>query len=157
MVNDIEVRFEILGEPMGKQRPRFTTINGFAKAYTPKETTNYESKVVFAYKEARGITDWHDLDNRWFGNKELKVEITAYFQLQKTHYLKNGMVNKEGFRKLKGEINPTIKYDIDNICKCVLDGLNGIAYQDDKQVVELHAYKKYAEQPKVEVYITDEV
>lgn len=31
--------------------------------------------------------------------------------------------------------------DLDNKCKVIQDGLNGIAYNDDKQIVELHARK----------------
>lgn len=31
--------------------------------------------------------------------------------------------------------------DLDNKCKVIQDGLNGIAYEDDKQIVELHARK----------------
>jgi Holliday junction resolvase RusA-like endonuclease len=31
--------------------------------------------------------------------------------------------------------------DIDNLCKLVLDGLKGAVYNDDKQVIYLHAYK----------------
>ena len=31
------------------------------------------------------------------------------------------------------------RFDVDNICKPVCDALNGIAYQDDKQLVERHA------------------
>ena len=31
------------------------------------------------------------------------------------------------------------RLDIDNVLKCALDSLNGIAYTDDKQVVMLHA------------------
>lgn len=41
------------------------------------------------------------------------------------------------------------KPDMDNIAKIILDSLNGIAYEDDKQVVELHLYKQFAEQGKV--------
>lgn len=33
--------------------------------------------------------------------------------------------------------------DIDNLCKAVLDALNGIAYEDDRQVVELNAKKEW--------------
>ena len=33
--------------------------------------------------------------------------------------------------------------DIDNFCKALLDGLNGIAFKDDGQVAELHAKKFY--------------
>ena len=33
--------------------------------------------------------------------------------------------------------------DIDNLVKFVLDGVNGLVYKDDKQVVKLVAYKLY--------------
>lgn len=35
------------------------------------------------------------------------------------------------------------KPDIDNILKVVLDGLNGIAYEDDKQVTIVRCKKSY--------------
>lgn len=36
----------------------------------------------------------------------------------------------------------TQKPDADNILKACLDGLNGVAYLDDSQVVEAHVYKR---------------
>ena len=39
--------------------------------------------------------------------------------------------------KLSGKMRPTMKPDNDNIAKSVLDALNGLAYVDDKQIVEL--------------------
>lgn len=46
--------------------------------------------------------------------------------------------------------------DLDNRLKVLLDSLNGLAWRDDSQVVELHAYrhddKKY---PRVEVEIEE--
>ena len=43
------------------------------------------------------------------------------------------------------EIRPTKKPDNDNIAKIILDALNGVAYQDDKQVVSLQVEKYYTE------------
>lgn len=40
---------------------------------------------------------------------------------------------------------PACKPDIDNLVKGVLDALNGIAYRDDKQVIELHARKLWGD------------
>lgn len=37
------------------------------------------------------------------------------------------------------------KPDIDNIAKSVLDGLNGVAYEDDRQVVQLFVTKRKRE------------
>lgn len=48
------------------------------------------------------------------------------------------------------------KLDADNIAKSVLDGLNGIAYEDDEQVVELLVRKhkvKAATDERVEIEI----
>tara|TARA_R110000824_G_scaffold268440_2_gene457048 strand:- start:1004 stop:1411 length:408 start_codon:yes stop_codon:yes gene_type:complete len=44
--------------------------------------------------------------------------------------------------------------DLDNLCKLVKDALNGIAYNDDKQVVDLHAFKRKATgDPYTAVYV----
>ena len=42
------------------------------------------------------------------------------------------------------------KPDVDNIAKAVLDALNGIAYDDDKQITSLVIDKKYGE-PRIDV------
>ena len=39
------MRFTVLGEPKGKGRPRFARIGNGVRAYTPKETENYEAYV----------------------------------------------------------------------------------------------------------------
>ena len=38
---------------------------------------------------------------------------------------------------------PTVAPDLDKLVRGVLDGLTGIAYEDDAQVVEIHAHKVY--------------
>lgn len=47
---------------------------------------------------------------------------------------------------------PAKRGDIDNSIKVLLDALNGYAYEDDSQIVELHAYR-YDDKvnPRVEV------
>lgn len=45
-----------------------------------------------------------------------------------------------------GQELPCKKPDIDNVIKIILDALNGIAYKDDCQVVEVIAVKKYTEE-----------
>lgn len=46
-----------------------------------------------------------------------------------------------------------MKPDCDNIAKAILDALNGVAYDDDKQVVRLHVEKEYGATGSVEVVI----
>ena len=55
---------------------------------------------------------------------------------------------------LEGCELPLKKPDADNILKVVADALNGIAYQDDKQIVLAEARKAYSEMEGL--YITVE-
>ena len=143
------IKLKILGEPMGKQRPRFSNVNGFPKSYTPKETINYESRVVSEYKQNySGMAfDYND---------EIMATIIANFQIPKGHYKYHKKTNttdldKEGQLMLKGIKRPIKAPDTDNIAKICLDALNGIAYPDDKQVVGLVVLKYYSEEPSVEI------
>ena len=141
-----ETEFEILGDPMGKGRPKFRSVGKYVQTYTPKETMSYESKVIFSYKTSKNPI--------YFETKELEVDIIAYFKLQKSHYGKKG-INKSGIEKLTGIVNPTSKPDCDNIAKIVLDALNGIAYHDDSQITKLNVLKRYSETPRVWVRIRE--
>ena len=49
----------------------------------------------------------------------------------------------------------TKKIDCDNLCKTILDALNGIAYDDDKQVCMLYVEKRYGGFPKVKVRLKE--
>lgn len=54
-----------------------------------------------------------------------------------------------------GLIVPTVKPDTDNVAKIVLDALNGIAYHDDAQIVQLTVLKRYSTEPKVKVKLIE--
>ncbi|RLG39951.1 MAG: hypothetical protein DRO01_04855, partial [Thermoproteota archaeon] len=45
--------------------------------------------------------------------------------------------------------------DIDNILKAILDGLNGVAWKDDRQVITAMAIKSYGNQDATYVYIAE--
>lgn len=44
----------------------------------------------------------------------------------------------------QGWLRCTVRPDLDNLVKLVLDALNGVAYADDSQIVRIHAFKKYS-------------
>ena len=48
---------------------------------------------------------------------------------------------------------PTTKPDGDNILKVVLDALNGLAYDDDRQVVKMCIIKVYGSNPGLVVQV----
>ena len=141
------VELTILGEPMGKQRPRYSNYGGFVRTYTPQKTINYESLIAHEYNEKYG---------RLMFDKDtpLRAIIYAYFPLKKSDYGKKGL-NKSGREKM--EMGYCTKHiDIDNIVKLVLDSLNSICYVDDQQIVCITATKFWTnETPKVFVQISE--
>lgn len=147
----MRIEFTIEGSPMGKQRPKVAVLgtSKYAHAYTPKETINYESRVIHEFRQV-----WRSKEKPFpfEPTEEISATIIAYFGLQKSHYKKKG-INNEGIAKLEGKINPTKAPDCDNIAKICLDALNGIAYKDDSSITSLVVEKKYAESPKVVVVL----
>ncbi|MBN3369111.1 RusA family crossover junction endodeoxyribonuclease [Clostridium botulinum] len=132
------MKIVIDGKPMGKQRPRFNTKTG--KAYTADKTVNYENWVKLCYQQ------------QCKGEKltgEVVAFINAYYVIPKSTSKKN---KKD---MLAGNIRPTIKPDVDNIAKVILDSLNGLAYKDDKQIIFCAISKWYGENPKVEVILEE--
>ena len=56
---------------------------------------------------------------------------------------------------IAGKILHTKKIDCDNLAKTVLDALNGIAYDDDKQICRLYVEKRYGKSPCVKVRLIE--
>ena len=52
---------------------------------------------------------------------------------------------------LSNDLLPLKKPDCDNIAKIILDSLNGVLYDDDKQITSIIVYKKYSENPNVTI------
>lgn len=52
-----------------------------------------------------------------------------------------------------GVTENTFKKDLDNFCKFYLDVMNGIVYEDDRQVNELIAHKECSNNPRIEIKI----
>jgi Holliday junction resolvase RusA-like endonuclease len=130
------MNFIIPGEPCGKGRAKFARRGNFVSTYTPDKTILYENLVKACFVGE-------------YTEKPLSVEIFIY------HSIPKSTPKKYIGDMLKGKIRPTKKPDIDNICKVILDALNGVAYKDDTQVYHLEATKRYGEIPSVEVYITE--
>ena len=134
------VRFTVLGTPKGKGRPRFAVMKKGVRAFTPTETANYENLVKLSYQQECG-------DIKLEG--ELEADIKAYFIPPAS------TSKKKKEQMLKGEIAYTHKPDLDNIVKILLDSLNGIAYDDDRQIVSLKIEKGYAEKAGVVVELRE--
>lgn len=135
------LNFAIPGEPCGKGRPRF--YNG--RAITPTKTRNYEALVQYIASQAyKALKDRPDFD------APCAVEIDAYYPIPQSYSRKkkNACAQDDVMQVRPG------KPDIDNLQKAILDGMNGIVFRDDVQVVSIQARKHWAiEQPRVDVRV----
>lgn len=128
--------FDVLGKAQGKGRPRFTRSG---HTYTPDSTRIYEDMVRAMYRQAckEPPTD-----------AAVKVCIVVWMIPAKS------LSKKQRAKEL--EHPPMKKPDIDNISKIILDALNGVAWNDDKQVVSLEIVKLWGHDERVMVGIKKE-
>lgn len=127
--------------PMSQSRPRFNSYS--KRAYEKVDITNYKKRVGYTAKQVikkpieKGIA--------------LKIDVVFYMQTPKSvSNIKKNAVN------LRNEvIRVTKKPDIDNLLKAILDGLNGIAFDDDNQITDVTMKKRYSLTPRIEIDITE--
>jgi Holliday junction resolvase RusA-like endonuclease len=134
------ITFVVPGQPEGKGRPRSTRKGGH---YTPPKTVIYENKIMTCFQEAVRENGWEPAE------KPVSLVIYAFYPVAESKAKKK----KEAM--LLHLIHPTKKPDIDNVAKAVLDGLNGVAWKDDKQVTDLMIRKRYGTSPQIVVTVAE--
>jgi Holliday junction resolvase RusA-like endonuclease len=137
------VNFMVEGTPVPKGRPRFARRGKFVSTYSPKTTVDYETKVAEAAQLAMGSSE------------PLETPVGAYIYI--TLPIPASYSKKRKQDCLSGNERPTKKSDIDNYCKAVFDGMNGIVFLDDSQIVSLHSTKVYGTIGMVEVMVKEEL
>jgi len=117
----LEFKFEIA--PEVKDRPRFSFRNGKVGTYTSAKTKKFENTLAALARK------------QMFGKKKIQglIEAMAYFEFKKPP---------------KTELQ-TPKKDLDNLCKSLLDALNGIAYNDDTQIYKIQAMKTWGTKDEI--------
>jgi Holliday junction resolvase RusA-like endonuclease len=133
-----QVHIVVPGAPVPKGRPRLSTIDGHARAFTPGKTRRYEDLIRL---EAGRVMEGLD---QLQGPTE--VRITAFMQTPQVI----AKHKTKGPAAELGELRPTTKPDVDNFAK-VIDALNGIVWRDDSQVVQLTVRKFYSTRPRLEL------
>lgn len=134
------ITFNIPGEPVGKGRPRITLAGGRAHAYTPVKTAQYE-QLVAVYAAAA-------MKKAPLLEHPVRLHLGIYCKVP------GSWSKKRRSDALAGIERPAKSPDIDNIVKSVADGMNGIVWVDDSQIVELVCSKHYALEPYVSVGVT---
>lgn len=131
--------FTVEGAPVGKGRPKFARRGNFVQAYTPTKTKAYEQQIADAARVAMG--------NKLQTTEPVQVNLNVFVPIPASwSKLKRQLAQK-------GVVYPTTKPDIDNVTKAVFDAMNGIVFQDDKQIVNQLVTKRYSDNPRVEARV----
>jgi len=131
--------FSVEGDPVGKQRPRFTKTG---RTYTPKKTSDYEGMIADKAMVAMGPVT------------PLETPVAVYIYIN--HAIPASYSKKRKEACLSRLERPK-KPDLDNVAKAYLDAMNGIVYKDDVQVVSLHVTKRYDTIASVHVCVREEL
>lgn len=140
------LRFVVEGDPVGKQRPRFSGAGARVMAYTPQKTKDYERLVQDNYYIQCG--------SKFMGYFEPQEAV--YMLIDAVFRIPKGFTKADREKAVRGEILPVVKPDGDNVAKVCMDALEGYAYHNDSQVVEHYCRKMYGEQPKVVIRMSNE-
>jgi len=134
------IKFTIPGTPVAKARARSgRTKTGSTVHYTPKNTAYYENLAKMCAYDAMNKYD------KLTG--PVQVVITCYLPIPKS------FSKKKREMAVNNKIFPIIKPDVDNLAKSICDAMNGIVYDDDKQIVRAQITKLYGIAPMAEVTV----
>lgn len=135
----MEIRITVPGDPVAKGRPRFTRTG---RSYTPGKTKQFENLVRLAYNLQQ--------PDRAPAEGPIDLTVRAYFTIPQS------WSKKKQAAAANGDVPKISKPDLDNCLKAISDGLNKVAWRDDSQINEIHAYKAYSDRPRVDIIIKTE-
>ena len=130
------LRFVVYVDPKPKLRPRFNTVS--KRVYTPGKVTSYQNEVRDQVVRAYGYDAEYPIFPK---GSALAVDVDFVTKLPKSH--KGSRIKSP--MKMHWRDNGD---DIDNLAKSVLDGLNGIIWEDDRQITEMRMRKLWASREK---------
>ena len=136
-----EIIFTVPGQPVAKGRPKVARRGKFLTHYTPEKTANYEGLVAHSAHIA--------MAGRPLISRAVSVELDIRLQIPQSWSKKKQQQAADGL------IAATKKPDADNVEKGIFDGMNGVVWVDDVQVVQVAKRKRYAEIPGVVVIVRE--
>ena len=138
----MRLKIVIPGTPVSASRPGFNSKSKGKKGYTRGKYRAYKNGIEIQY--------WDEFHNKpLFGRG---VPLIAHLHFYRP--IQKGLSKIEHQRRARHEVRPTIKPDLDNYTKGVLDGLKR-AWFDDGQITDYDIKKDYDEDPRVEVLIEE--
>lgn len=134
------VTFTVPGSPVPAARPRFARVGNHVRTYTPSSNVQFMEQVRFAYTASYG-------DFLFDRGTPLLLIATFYVARPKGHY---GTGRNADVLKPSAPALPTTRPDLSNLLKLFEDALNGYAFVDDSNLVDIHMRKRYGI-PRTEV------
>jgi Holliday junction resolvase RusA-like endonuclease len=135
------VTFKVEGNPVGKQRARYAKRGNFVQTYTPEKTRTYETLIKDVAKQAMGSSE------------PLETPVNLYLYIRVL--IPKSCTKKRLEAIQNGSEKPIKKPDSSNILKSVEDGMNGVVYKDDSQIVNIHVTKVYSSQSGVDICVKE--
>ena len=142
----VDVSFCIHKKPENYVRERSGRGNHF---YNPKETLMKEYRRDFL--KQMSTEDYNEIQRIIKENNDryiVNINATYYYPIPKGDSIKVAALKEGGF------IDPTIRIDLDNYDKFLLDAMHDVLYDDDKHVVAINSAKKYSLDPRTEITAT---
>ena len=136
-----EIQFAVPGNPVGKGRAKAARRGNYVTMYTPQKTVNYESLVAYSAHIA--------MNGRALITGAVTVDLDIRVQIAES------WSHKKKKQAVDGVIHPTKKPDIDNVEKAIFDGMNGVVWKDDVQVISVSKRKRYSDVPGVFVIVRE--
>ncbi len=113
------VKFVFKIEPYPKRTAQFTMRGGFGRAIKNKKTADFEANL-----------------KQMCANQYKSAALTGPLAVKVAFYLtKPKSVRRE---------YPTVTPDTDNLLKSCFDAMNGLLWEDDCQIVNIEAAKRYS-------------
>ena len=134
----MKLTFDI--EPVEQARPRATRMGRGIRLYDPKKVSVYKKQLAMMCK---------------FQYKDQPLSGQLTVNLKFYRHVQSSVSKKERKLRLIGAHRPTVKPDVDNYIKSTLDGLNGLLWEDDNQIVKIVAEKYYSDHPRIEIEVRD--
>lgn len=123
------VEFIINAVPVAEGRARAYRAGGFIRVVTPEKTRAYRQFVAEAARAA--MSQQEPLQS------PLALSVTFWMPIPASA-CKRARAGLAGKPHIK-------KPDIDNLLKALMDGLTGVVFHDDSQVVSVLAYKRFGD------------
>lgn len=135
------VTFKVDGVPVPKGRARYVKRGNFVQAYTPEKTRTYETLIKDAARQAMG------------GSEPLETPVSLYLYIRVP--IPASATKKRLQAIADGSEKPIKKPDASNILKSVEDGMNGVVYHDDSQIINIHVTKVFSSEPGVDICVKE--